>query len=67
MGKIPETILRLIWSCQFLSLELPQSEVGESQGKPITQVFLPLILLIFMLANFNPLINLSLFDPVCGV
>ena len=42
MDKIPETILRLIWSCQFLSLELPQSEVDESQGKPTTQVSYPL-------------------------
>ena len=38
MEKIPETVLRLIWSCHFLSLELPQSEVDESQGKPTTQV-----------------------------
>ena len=30
---------------------------------PTTQVFLPLILLIFMLENFNPLINLFLFVP----
>ena len=28
--------------CQFLSLELPQSEVDESQGKPTTQVSYPL-------------------------
>ena len=41
MDKIPETVLRLILSCQFLSLELPQSEVDESQGKPATQVFTP--------------------------
>ena len=30
---------------------------------PTTQVFLPLTLLIFMLENFNPLINLFLFVP----
>ena len=36
MDKIPETVLRLIWSCQFLSLELPHSEFDESQGNPTT-------------------------------
>ena len=30
---------------------------------PTTQDFVPLILLIFMLENFNPLINLFLFVP----
>ena len=39
MEKIPETVLKLIWSCQFLPLELPEYEVDESQGKPTTQVF----------------------------
>ena len=39
MDKIPETILKLIWSCQFFFLkELPLSEVDENQGKPTTQV-----------------------------
>ena len=33
----------------------------ESQGKPAIPVFLPLVLLIFMLMNFNPLIKLLLF------
>ena len=35
----------------------------ESQGKPAMPVFLPLMLLIFMLMNFNPLIKLLLFVP----
>ena len=35
----------------------------ESQGKPAIPVFLPLMLLIFMLMNFNPLIKLLLFVP----
>ena len=35
----------------------------ESQGKPAISVFLPLMLLIFMLMNFNPLIKLLLFVP----
>ena len=33
----------------------------ESQGKPAIPVFWPLMLLIFMLMNFNPLIKLLLF------
>ena len=41
MDMIPGTILKLIWNYQFLALELPQSEVGESQGKPITLVSYP--------------------------
>ena len=52
MNKIPETILRLIWSCQLLSLELPQSEVDESQGKPTTQVSY-LILRVFGVSQWN--------------
>ena len=48
-------------------LGLLQSEVDENQGKPITQVFLLLIPLTFMLKNFNPLTNLLLFVLVEGV
>ena len=40
--KILETILKFIWSCQFLSLELQLSEIDGSQGKPTTQVSYPL-------------------------
>ena len=61
MDKIPETVLRLIWSCQFSSLELPQFEVDKSQGKPTTQFLASYIIDVYA-ANFNPLINLSLFD-----
>ena len=57
MYKIPETILRLIWSYQFLFLELPQSEVDESQGKPKLKFLTPYAIDV-MLINFNPLINL---------
>ena len=39
MEKILEIIQKLIWSCHFLSLELPQSENDENQGRPTTQVF----------------------------
>ena len=41
MEKIPEIIQTLISisSCQFLSLESPQSEIDENQGRPTTQVF----------------------------
>ena len=35
----------------------------ESQGNPAIPVFLPLMLLIFMLMNFNPLIKLLLLVP----
>ena len=35
----------------------------ESRGKPAIESFLPLMLLIFMLMNFNPLIKLLLFVP----
>ena len=39
MEKIPEIIQTLIWSCHFLSLELPLSEIDENQGRPTTQAF----------------------------
>ena len=39
MGKIPGTILKLQWSCQFLFPEWPQCEAGENQGRPTIQVF----------------------------
>ena len=35
----------------------------ESQGKPAIPVFLPLMLLIFILMNFNPIIKLLLSVP----
>ena len=35
----------------------------ESQGKPAIPVFLPFMLFIFMLMNYNPLIKLLLFVP----
>ena len=43
-----------------MSLELPQSEVDESQGKSTTQVFLPLMLLMFMLILYSMAHFLSL-------
>ena len=66
MDKIPETVLRLIWSCQILSPELPQSEVDDGKMMKVKESssFLPQILLMLMLTNFNPLINLFLSNPV---
>ena len=51
-----------------VAIELPIlvswiATADESQGKPAIPVFLPLLLLIFMLMNFNPLIKLFLFVP----
>ena len=43
-------------------LEWPQHEIGENQGSPTVR-FLPLMLLIFMLINFSPLMKLFLFVP----
>ena len=38
---------------------------NESQGKPAIPVFLPLMLLTFVLMSFTPLIKLLLFVPQC--
>ena len=42
MDKIREKLLKFIRCYHFLSLELPESEVGGNQGKPTTQVSYPL-------------------------
>ena len=39
MGKIPETTLKLQWSCQCLFPEYPQREAGENQGRPTIHFF----------------------------
>ena len=49
MGKFPGRVLKLQQNCRFWFLGWLQHVADESQGKPAISVFLPLMLLIFML------------------